>query len=63
VHAEVVVGDRDELVSVAEARDLARGLGARLHVIDDADHFFVGQRMLVARTLRAFLSAQQSAPP
>lgn len=53
---EILVGDRDEFVSVASARKLARYLGAQLHVVDGADHFFVGQRRLVAKMLLPFVA-------
>ena len=55
---ELLVGDRDGFVDVVEARSLARFLGARMHVIDGADHFFVGYRRLVAKTLLSFVAPE-----
>ena len=52
---EIVLGDRDSFVDVPEARRLAERLGARLHVIDGADHFFVRQRRLVGTMLLPFV--------
>ncbi len=57
--AEVLVGDRDEFVSVSAARGLSRYLGAQLHVLDGADHFFVGHRKAVDRMLRPFLAPER----
>jgi len=59
---EILVGDRDEFVSVASARNLARYLGAQLHVLDGADHFFVGQRRLVAKMLLPFVAPDIDSP-
>lgn len=53
---EVVVGDHDEFVAVHAARNLARYLGAQLHVVDGADHFFVGHRRTVAKMLLPFVA-------
>lgn len=52
--SEIFVGDRDHFVEVSEARKLARYLGAQLHVIDGADHFFVGHRRAVAKMVLPF---------
>lgn len=59
---EVVVGDRDEFVDVTQARTLARSIGARLHVIDGADHFFVGHRRLVTQTILPFIAPEMAQP-
>ncbi len=56
---EVVVGDHDDFVDVPSARKLARYLGAQLHVIKGADHFFVGFRTFVARTLLPFVAPEK----
>ena len=53
---EIAVGDQDDFVKVSAARNLARYLGAQLHVIDGADHFFVGYRTTVAKTLLSFVA-------
>lgn len=53
---EIAVGDRDDFVKVSAARNLARYLGAQLHVVDGADHFFVGYRTTVAKTLLPFVA-------
>ena len=59
---EMVVGDSDAFVSLDAARDIARHLGARLHVMPGADHFFVGQRRQVAALLLPFLIPEVEAP-
>ncbi|MFW5738782.1 MAG: alpha/beta hydrolase [Myxococcota bacterium] len=56
IPTEVVVGDRDDFVKVSVARNLARYLGAQLHVVDGADHFFVGHRRTVAKILLPFIA-------
>ncbi len=55
IHAEIAVGDHDQFVEVTDARRLAERIGATLHVIDGADHFFVAHRSLLARTLMSFI--------
>ncbi len=56
IPAKVLVGERDPYVSVDEARSIAQAIGARLHVIEGADHFFVSQRREVALRLAGFLA-------
>lgn len=41
---EIVVGDRDSFAPIDSVRSLARYLGARLHTIVGADHFFANHR-------------------
>ena len=55
IHAEIAVGDHDQFVEVTDARRLAERIGATLHVIDGADHFFVAHRRLLGRTLLKFI--------
>jgi alpha/beta superfamily hydrolase len=55
LHAEIAVGDRDQLVELADARRLAERIGAALHVIEGADHFFVAHRRRLAQTLIRFV--------
>ncbi|PKN50149.1 MAG: alpha/beta hydrolase [Deltaproteobacteria bacterium HGW-Deltaproteobacteria-20] len=55
---EIIVGDKDDFVPVTSARKLARYLGAQLHVIDGADHFFVGYRRVVAKMLLPFVAPE-----
>lgn len=55
---EILVGDKDDFVSVPSARKLASYLGAQLHVIDGADHFFVGHRRIVAKMLLPFVAPE-----
>lgn len=52
---EIAVGDHDEFVEVHEARAVADRLGARLHVIEGAEHNFLRQRRIVAERLLPFL--------
>jgi len=40
IPTEMLVGNDDDFVTVADARGLAASLGARLHVLENADHFF-----------------------
>jgi uncharacterized protein len=44
----IFVGDRDEFCDVSEAEELARGLGARLTIFPDADHYFLKSRRKLA---------------
>lgn len=55
---EIAVGDHDEFVEVHEARSLAERLGARLHVIEGAEHNFLRQRRIVADRLLPFLAPE-----
>jgi alpha/beta superfamily hydrolase len=48
---DILVGDRDRFAPVAEVRSLAKCLGARLHTISGADHFFEGHQQDVAQML------------
>jgi uncharacterized protein len=52
---EIVVGDHDQFVQVGDARALAERLGARITVIEGADHYFVKQRRVVADAIVPFL--------
>lgn len=52
---EIVVGDRDQFVEIDDARALAQRLGARITVLEGADHYFVKQRRAVADAIVPFL--------
>ena len=55
---QILVGDRDPLVPIQEAQSLADELGARLHVMQGADHVFVTQRRRVVQTLLTFIAPE-----
>ena len=55
IHAEIAVGNRDQFVDVTDARRLAERIGATLHVVEGADHFFVAHRRRLAQTLIRFV--------
>lgn len=55
---QIVVGDDDQFVGVDQAHDLGRALGAQVHVIEAADHFFVRQRRTVANTVAPFVAPE-----
>jgi alpha/beta superfamily hydrolase len=58
---EILCGDRDAFVHVPAARGLAGALGARLHLVEGADHLFLRHRAVAARTLLAFLAPEAAA--
>jgi hypothetical protein len=54
----IYVGDRDEFCDVAEAQELAAGLGASLQVFDKSDHFFLSSRRKLAEAVVPFVAPQ-----
>jgi len=52
---EVLVGDHDPFVDVDDARSLAKHLGARITILQGADHAFVSSRRAVADAIVPFL--------
>jgi len=54
----IFVGDQDELLDVAEARDLAAKLGATLRVFEGFDHHFLKSRRAMAEAALPVLAPE-----
>jgi hypothetical protein len=47
----IVCGERDQFADLGKVKELAAGMGARLHVIKGADHFLFGREREVAEAV------------
>jgi len=55
---QIIAASNDEFASVEETKELGRKLGAPVHVIEGADHFFVRYRREVAGLVLRFLAPE-----
>jgi alpha/beta superfamily hydrolase len=55
---QIVAAQNDEFATTEETAELARRLGAPVHVIEGADHFFVRYRREVASIALRFLAPE-----
>jgi hypothetical protein len=58
----IFIGDRDEFCDIADARELANGLGAELRVFEGFDHHFLKSRRALAEAALPVI-APEVAPP
>ncbi|HMI86176.1 MAG TPA: alpha/beta fold hydrolase [Polyangiaceae bacterium] len=58
---QIIAASNDEFASVEETTELAQKLGAPVHLIDGADHFFVRYRREVASVVLRFLAPEITA--
>jgi uncharacterized protein len=57
---QIVAASNDEFATVEETTEIGRKLGAPVHMIDSADHFFIRHRREVAGVVLRALAPEQS---
>jgi alpha/beta superfamily hydrolase len=56
--AAIFVGERDPHCTIERAHSLAEALGAELHVVEQADHFFLDARSSVAQMVARHIAPE-----